>query len=204
VVWQRPAEKTVVLPAGGPSDAEVQQLLRRLAEERKQLEHQLAEAEQMQTVVAQLSERVRRCEENDKHVQPPRPPQPTPVPPKQTANCDEVSCVLTNYEGPCCARLRGTRPPPSTQGLPTSPDRKSIENGLDAVKLEVTACRQLHSTAKGVVRVRVQGAADGSATDVAVAATPDPGLGTCVQTAVKKARFAPSQRGGSFLYPYVF
>ncbi len=78
-----------------------------------------------------------------------------------------------------------------------------ISNGIAAVKARVTSCGD-KSPAKGKVKVKVQVAASGSVSNVAVETTPDPSLGACVSAAVGKASFAKTQKGGSFSYPFVF
>jgi len=45
---------------------------------------------------------------------------------------------------------------------------------------------------------------DGSVASVAVRNTPDPGLGNCVAGVMQTAKFARTQNGGSFAYPFPF
>jgi TonB family protein len=155
----------------------------------------------------------------------PKPPKPAdkPVTPaakdppaaKDTGGgCDEVSCVLNNYEGSCCAKFRkggskapsgGTGDKPAAKGgdAPESLDRAMISDGVGKVKAKVMSCGD-KSPAKGQVKVSVKVGPDGHVTSVSVKSTPDAGLGDCVASMMQKATFAKTQTGGSFSYPYTF
>lgn len=125
--------------------------------------------------------------------------------------CDEVSCVLNNYEGACCSKFRKGGSKPSGGGggggaksdLPESLDRAMISNGISAVKARVSSCGD-KSSAKGKVKVKVHVGGDGRVTSASVEETPDASLGACVKSAVSRATFSKTQRGGSFSYPFVF
>ncbi len=141
-------------------------------------------------------------------------PKPKPEPkPEAGGSCDEVSCVLNNYEGACCQKFRkgGSRPSgggttaprPGGSDLPEKLDRAMIAEGVSRVKARVMGCGD-KSSAKGQVKVSVKVTADGSIASVNVTATPDPGLGSCVQSAMQRATFRKTQSGGSFSYPFVF
>lgn len=129
--------------------------------------------------------------------------------------CDEVSCVLNSYEGACCAKFRKGKAPAAAAGgggggggagkgdLPDSLDRAMISDGVAKMKARVMACGD-KSPAKGQVKVSVKVAADGSVANVTVRNTPDPGLGNCVAGVMQQARFAKTQTGGSFAYPFQF
>jgi TonB family protein len=134
------------------------------------------------------------------------PPTPEESPPAEVASeelCDEVGCVLNNYEGACCAKYKKPRPSSGNGGMAESLDRSLISVGIDGVKARITACGDV-STATGKVKVKVRVSPDGSVSVVEVQTTPDPDLGACVAAAVRKARFAATQTGGSFSYPFVF
>jgi hypothetical protein len=153
----------------------------------------------------------------------PRPPRPVerapvpaakdPPPPKDTGKetCDEVSCVLNNYEGACCAKFRrggkaaagGDKAGGPKSDLPEALDRTMISEGVAKVKARVMSCGD-KSPAKGQVKVSVKVNPDGAVTNVTVKNTPDPGLGNCVAGMMQKATFAKTQTGGSFSYPYTF
>ncbi|MDB4958756.1 MAG: family finger-like protein [Myxococcales bacterium] len=153
-------------------------------------------------------------------------PTPAPTPkdktvaePKQPkadaggGGCDEVSCVLANYEGACCSKFKkggghaasnsdsGSSKPKSD--LPDALDRSMISAGVGNVKGRVTSCGD-KSSAKGKVKVHVKVGSDGRVQNVNVEVTPDPALGACVAAAMQKASFAKTQTGGSFSYPFVF
>jgi predicted Zn finger-like uncharacterized protein len=158
----------------------------------------------------------------------PRPPRPAekappiakepPPPPRDTGkdsgkdSCDEVSCVLNNYEGACCAKFKrgGSKPAAGGTGgtapksdLPESLDRGMISDGVSKVKARVMSCGE-KSPAKGQVKVSVKVSPEGHVTSVTVKNTPDVNLGNCVQNMVQKAMFAKTQTGGAFSYPYTF
>ncbi|MEO8551198.1 MAG: TonB family protein, partial [Kofleriaceae bacterium] len=128
--------------------------------------------------------------------------------------CDEVSCVLNNYEGSCCSKFKkGGGSKPSTGGskpaaggggdLPDGLDRSMISTGIGNVKARVSSCGD-KSSAKGKVKVHVKVGGDGRVSNVTVESSPDAGLGSCVAAAVQKASFSKTQNGGSFSYPFVF
>ena len=129
--------------------------------------------------------------------------------------CDEVSCVLANYEGACCSKFKkgggnhaasnsdpGASSKPKSD-LPDALDRSMISSGVGNVKARVTSCGD-KSSAKGKVKVHVKVGADGKVQNVAVEVTPDAALGACVAAAMQKASFSKTQSGGSFSYPFVF
>lgn len=229
IVLSRPGARqttVTVQPAGGGSvDAQVRDLLQRLEQEQRELERKLAEIQELRALVTELSEKVQRYEQQDgrrEHTVPkqrdpkapdridrqqPIDPYDAATPPSDLSSCDEVSCVLTNYEGACCARLRSGGPVTNkispANALPDSLDRESISNGIAAVKARVEACA-VHTTAKGKVKVHVRVAATGGVQSVEVERTPDAALGACVAAAVQRAVFARTQAGGSFSYPFVF
>jgi len=138
-----------------------------------------------------------------------------PPPVKDTGGgCDEVSCVLNNYEGTCCAKFRkgGGKAPSGGTGQPAAAksgdtpealDRAMISDGVGKVKAKVMSCGD-KSPAKGQVKVSVKVGPDGHVSNVTVKATPDAGLGSCVASMMQKATFAKTQTGGSFSYPYTF
>jgi outer membrane biosynthesis protein TonB len=129
-----------------------------------------------------------------------------------SGGCEEVSCVLNNYEGSCCAKYKkktsgggggGGGGGAAKSDLPDSLDRAMISTGIGNVKARVSTCGD-KSPAKGKVKVKVSVGGDGRVSNVAVETTPDPALGACVSAAVSKATFAKTQSGGSFSYPFVF
>lgn len=209
VIVPRPAPTTVtVQPAGGGGsvDAETSKLLRRLAQEQRELERRLADVQQLRAAVEQLSERVRQCEQADRREPPGPKPRREPPAPSELGGCDEVGCVLSNYEGACCAKFRRgaqpTRPAPSP-ALPDTLTREMISSAIAAIRAQVLACDR-DATAKGTVKVRVRVRGEGRVTSVLVEKDSEPGLGVCVASVVQKATFAKTHHGGSFSYPFVF
>ena len=87
-----------------------------------------------------------------------------------SGGCDEVSCVLNNYEGACCSKFKkkgGAAEAPSGGGggggksdLPDGLDRAMISAGIANVKARVIACGD-KSPAKGKVKVHVKVGGDG-------------------------------------------
>jgi predicted Zn finger-like uncharacterized protein len=135
---------------------------------------------------------------------------PTPVakdPPAAKDGCDEVSCVLNNYEGACCAKYKKARASggaaPAAKGdVPTDLDRDMIREGVDKVKGRAMGCAK--DSVHGQVKVSVRVGPDGRVSNVTVKTTPDEGLGSCVAGVMQKATFARTQNGGSFAYPFTF
>jgi outer membrane biosynthesis protein TonB len=52
--------------------------------------------------------------------------------------------------------------------------------------------------------VSVKVSPDGSVSGVTVKNTPDPALGNCVAGVMQGAKFARTQNGGAFAYPFQF
>ncbi len=117
--------------------------------------------------------------------------------------CDEVTCVLSNYEGACCMKYRKGKLAIERDEVPEALDRLLITEGINVVKPAVIACGDKHP-AQGTVKVSVKVAPSGTPESVTLKQSPNPGLGSCVVSAIKKARFARTQAGGSFSYPFVF
>jgi outer membrane biosynthesis protein TonB len=190
IVLARPQPAPAVVavqPAGaGSADARVQQLLLRLAQQDLELQAKVAELQAQQDLIRELQAKVQQCEERERTV---------PKKPRPAETCDEVSCVLNNYEGGCCMKYR--RQP----GLPEALDRTAISNGVASVQAKVASCK---GTATGIVKVHVVVSPDGVVTSASILATPDPALGTCVLHAIQRAVFSRTQNGGSFSYPFVF
>jgi hypothetical protein len=114
--------------------------------------------------------------------------------------CDEVSCVLNNYEGACCDKFRGKYQPAST--IPEMIGRAEISREINRIKPDIYACGD-KVQAGGKVKVNVHVAPKGSVTDVTVTEAPTPELGSCIAAVIEKAHFAATQKGGSFSYPFV-
>jgi hypothetical protein len=132
----------------------------------------------------------------------PVPPVP-PVPPVATAtDCDEVSCVLNNYEPACCAPFRKAAKAAPT-ALPDSLDREAITSVMQLVRDDIAACGKT-DPAKGVLKISIKVAPSGDVASATVRTTPSESLGRCVIGVMSRAHFAQTLNGGSFSYPLVF
>ncbi|HTJ47594.1 MAG TPA: protein kinase [Kofleriaceae bacterium] len=135
---------------------------------------------------------------------PPKPPTTTPP----SGDCDEVSCVLNNWEGACCDKYKKhTAAPTPTTGssdLPESLDSGMIKDAVAKVKARIFACGAKYPSAQGTVKIHVKVDPDGAIVESTADTSPDPGLGSCAAAAMKGARFPKTQRGGSFKYPFDF
>lgn len=152
---------------------------------------------------------------SDRTRRPPPTPTPRPVPPERPPperpppttgplpTCDEVECVLTNYEGACCKRFKKPSPPPTSGEPPETLDKAAVLAGINKVKGKVKVCGEMFA-ATGRVQVRFTVNGDGRVASADVKETPDPALGACVASAVKSAIFAKSHKGISVSYPFAF
>jgi hypothetical protein len=147
---------------------------------------------------------------------PPRPPTPTPTPKPPTptpggkCSLDEMGCLLASKKPACCSIYDGghrtptpVTPQPVNTDLPESLTKADISAGLAKVQAKAMACGNKFS-AKGKVMVAIKVAGSGAVSSVTVKESPDPGLGACVQAAVKAGTYAKTQTGGSFQFPYRF
>ena len=129
----------------------------------------------------------------------PRPPAAPPAPPVlpdvvvDPVQCDEVSCVLENYEPVCCAHFR--KPADAL-------DREAIITGVEQIRPFVRLCD--HMNVKGRAKVSVKVLPDGTVSSVTAMEAPSRELATCVSNAMERARFIPTVHGGSFTYPFNF
>ena len=149
----------------------------------------------------------------DKPAATPAAKDPAPAAKDTGGGCDEVSCVLNNYDGACCAKFKKGGKAPSggadhaaaakAGDVPDSLDRGMIQDGVGKVKAKVQSCGD-KSPAKGQVKVSVKVGPDGHVTSVSVKNTPDDALGNCVAGVMQKATFPKTQSGGSFAYPFTF
>jgi len=78
-----------------------------------------------------------------------------------------------------------------------------ISAGVSKVRGRIDGCAS-RSSAKGEVKVGVKVSPAGSVSNVTVKSSPDPALGSCVSSAMEKATFAKTQKGGTFSYPFIF
>ncbi len=114
--------------------------------------------------------------------------------------CDEVSCVLENYEPACCARFRrGAQP--STASTPESITRDELSTALKALKSNVTACAYAQELT-GTFKVRFKVAPDGTVSTVTIADA-EPAFTACVTRAFKSHKFSVSQNGVAASFPFI-
>jgi len=116
-------------------------------------------------------------------------------------SCDEVGCVIDPARACCPKRARPKSPAPAD--VPVALDRSIIAAGISAVRGGIVACGSAQPSIKGTVKIRVMVTPAGMPTPTVVQ-TPDPVLGDCVVKAIERARFAETQQGGTFTYPFVF
>jgi hypothetical protein len=113
--------------------------------------------------------------------------------------CDKVSCVIDNFARPCCEQFR----PRKAGELPYDLDKAMITAGIGKAKAAVIRCGE-QSQAKGIVKIAVEVTGEGGVGVATVAESPDPALGECVASAVRKVSFAKTATGGTFTYPFKF
>jgi outer membrane biosynthesis protein TonB len=123
--------------------------------------------------------------------------------PASDPGCDEVSCVLSKYDRPCCERFKPTETFTPKNVVPDALDRTMVRAGIEKIKPRIVACGEKHH-GKGTVKVSVSVDGAGKVKSASVTETPDPALGECVQAAMKDATFGKSVNGGEFVYPFVF
>jgi len=114
-------------------------------------------------------------------------------------DCGEVTCVMEKYARPCCAHWKPAEEPHTDDSL----DKPQIRAGVASVKPAVIGCGE-KTPVKGTVKLAVTVDPSGAVQEVNVVAAPDDALGSCVATAMRRARFAKTAKGGSFSYPFVF
>ena len=117
--------------------------------------------------------------------------------------CDEVSCVLSKYDRPCCERFRPADTFTPKNVVPDVLDRSMVKAGVEKVKPRIVACgEKLHG--KGTVKVAMIVTAAGGVKSARVTEAPEPALGKCVADAMHDATFGKTKNGGEFVYPFVF
>src|SRR5690606_30942921 len=143
----------------------------------------------------------RRSSKPDPKPEPERKPAPNPT---ATSGCDEVTC-LVEPDKPCCRKggsssrkSSGSSSSSSNSNLPETPSRSDVSSGIAKVKGKVKACN-----GSGTITARIKISPSGSVSSVN-ATGGSPSANTCVERAVKKARFPKTQRGVTVNYPFVF
>jgi ferric-dicitrate binding protein FerR (iron transport regulator) len=141
------------------------------------------------------------------------------------SSCDEVSCVLNNYEGVCCEKLKSAPTPKRVDAADTCDETSCVLNGgaccekfkkggtnlsrddiaatIAGVKADIAACGA-KSTSSGKVVVKVKVRPDGKVSASSTTKTYDPKVSGCVLDIFKKLAFPATDDGGTFSYPFVF
>ena len=130
-----------------------------------------------------------------------------PPDPLQSSGCDEVTCLVEPDKA--CCRKGGSRKSSSSSSsssadpnLPERPSRSDVSSGMGSVKGRVSSCGSKHG-GKGTVMVKIKISSSGSVSS-ASASGGNSGLASCVESAVRGARFSKSQLGITVNYPFVF
>jgi TonB family protein len=111
---------------------------------------------------------------------------------------------MDHYEKACCARFKPTDGGFHPKGsVPDQLDRTMVKEGIEKVKPAVVACGEKIAV-KGEVKLAITVAPAGNVADISVVEAPSDALGTCVMTAVKRAKFGKATSATSFNYPFVF
>jgi tetratricopeptide (TPR) repeat protein len=121
------------------------------------------------------------------------------------ATCDEVECVLTNYDGACCAKYKKAASPPPANATPDSLDRHAVQQAVDAVRAQMEDCgANFDGTMKLVVKVAPSG--DITSTKViGPKGEDDPrDVAACMHAAALNMPFPKTKSGGAFNYPFRF
>jgi len=133
--------------------------------------------------------------------------EPPPAAPTKAAKCDEVACLVTP-DLPCCPKKAGsaapTRAPSTDSSVPDKLDQSDIIAGMKNVNARVLGCNDKAKGA-GAFKVKVTVGPDGS---VSAAQASPPVAGTaaasCVEGAVRSAKFKKTKNSITFNYPYTF
>ncbi|HEY5925043.1 MAG TPA: hypothetical protein VIV11_25350, partial [Kofleriaceae bacterium] len=137
---------------------------------------------------------------------PVEPGEPKPKPdPEVVADpgCDEVGCVLSKYDRPCCERFKPADGFTPKNVVPEELDRAMVKAGVEKIKPKVVACGEQNG-AKGTVKLAVTVDGEGTVKAVSVTEAPDSALGECVASAMRRAKFGKSVNGAEFSYPFQF
>lgn len=132
-------------------------------------------------------------------------PKPEPKASSDSGGCDEISCLVTPNK-PCCRKYRsgggGGGGGAASSNLPASPSKSNVLSGVRRVTSRVASCGNRHN-ASGMIKVRIKIAPSGRVSS-ANAKTSNGGLASCIERAVKRARFEKSKRGVTVNYPFMF
>jgi predicted Zn finger-like uncharacterized protein len=127
---------------------------------------------------------------------------PPPKSPTATSGCDEVTC-LVEPDKPCCRKGGSSRKSSSTSSsassnLPERPSRSDVSGGVSRVKGRVMGCN-----GTGTVTAKIKISSSGSVSSVSASGGTG-SVNSCVERAVKGARFPKTQLGITVNYPFVF
>jgi hypothetical protein len=132
-----------------------------------------------------------------------------PKPPASGGSCDEVTCVLSNYEGACCSKFKkgGSRPtganaPSSSSDLPEALGIRQISPVMTAAKAKIIAC-YTDPNLKGTLKIAIKVAPDGSVTSATVKQSFDPKVDACAVAVINALKFPATRTGGTFSYPII-
>jgi len=107
---------------------------------------------------------------------------------------------------PCCPKKGGDKPKEvaASGNLPEQLDQPDIIVGMKGVSGKVTGCNDTYRVA-GAFKIKVTVGPDGNVT-AATAQPPMAGTptGSCVEKAVRAAKFKKTKRAITFNYPYNF
>jgi len=148
------------------------------------------------------------------------PPQPAPLEPvvagmpatddeDMTAPtmCDEVSCVLDDYAGPCCEAFKaGTAPKlPKAPKVADTLDRDSIANTIGTLMPRIRACRDpFDAIADGTIVMNVAVNPDGTVRNASATKTFSQSVSDCVAGIIGRTQFRTPTKSPAFRYPFLF
>jgi hypothetical protein len=116
------------------------------------------------------------------------------------ASCDEVSCVLDNYQGACCAKFKQ----PASPALAETLDRAAIARVMDSLEPQIKACGDQAPAESGKIVIDAKVNAAGVVTQQSSSEAYSPEVGLCVSEVVRLAQFPATKKGGAFSYPFNF
>lgn len=141
------------------------------------------------------------------------PPQPAPPAPEPVVAgapiaaddaagptvCDEVSCVLDNYAGACCAQFKAGAPPAISDTL----DRAGIARTIEPLMPRIRSCRG-QGTGDGTIQMSVSVNPDGTVAKASATKSFSQPIAACVADVLLTAKFRAAKQKTSFSYPFWF
>lgn len=125
--------------------------------------------------------------------------------PSSGGTCDEITCLVEPNKA-CCKKYakksNNSSSSSSNSNLPDKLTKSDVKSGIGRVKGRVSSCGDKHN-GRGIVTVKIKISGSGKVTSAA-ASGGNSGLRSCVSSAVKRAKFAKTQKGGSVNYPFRF